>query len=280
MNLSNTLVFRALDKTIKELLEQPVDLLNIDDQDGERAYLLNARSSYRRTLLDVAGACAGHRDDGRPPRVLEIGAYLGVVSLSLARLGMQVTALDIPEFVANERLQERYRQFGVEAVAANLKDYSLPFDLGTFDIVVMCETLEHLNFNPLPVMAEINRVLRVDGHFYLALPNLASLPNRFNLFCGRSIHNPIEDFVVQLSDQGNMIVGLHWREYIRDELLKMVTLSGFRCVRHAYEMPAVASRPAFLLYRLFPTLRPAQSLLAQKCKDHNMTFHFTEATMV
>jgi SAM-dependent methyltransferase len=210
--------------------------------------------------------------------VLEIGAFLGVVSLSLARLGMQVTAQDIPEFMANERLQERYRRMGVRPVSANLRDYALPFPAGSFDLVIMCETLEHLNFNPLPVLAEINRVLDSDAQLYLALPNLASLPNRFNLLRGRSIHNPIPDFAAQLSARANMIVGLHWREYTRSELLEMLSLTGFRCVRHAYELPARASVPAFLLYRLFPALRPAQTLVAQKSEAHSADFHFTGAT--
>jgi SAM-dependent methyltransferase len=264
MDLSIERVFQVLDLAVSDLQEHPIDLLNIGDHDGERAYLENARPSYRRTLLDVTKVCAIEKTQNRPIRVLEIGAFLGVVSFSLARLGMQVTALDIPEFMANERLQERYRQFAIRPVAFNLKDYELPFGSGSFDVVIMCETLEHLNFNPLPVIAEINRVLHTDGYLYLALPNLVSLPNRINLLRGRSIHNPISDFAVQLSARANMIVGLHWREYTRSELLEMLSMTGFKCISHVYEMPVRASRLASLLYRLFPTLRPGQNLLAKK----------------
>jgi SAM-dependent methyltransferase len=279
MDLSTSRVLETLERTIAELQQQPIDLLNIDDQDGERAYLTNAHPSYRRTLLDVARSCARQSNTSRPPRILEIGAYLGVVSLCLARLGMQVTALDIPEFVVNKRLQKRYHEAGVELAAANLRDYVLPFTEERFDLVIMCETLEHLNFNPLPVMAEINRVLRADGQLYLALPNLASLPLRFNLLCGRSIHNPISDFAAQLSDKANMIVGLHWREYTRGELLEMLAMTGFRCERHAYDMPVRASRPAMLLYRLFPALRPAQNLLARKTGGQAIKFQYTAASL-
>ena len=59
----------------------------------------------------------------------------------------------------------------------------------------MCETLEHLNFNPLPVIQEIHRVLKRGGLFYCALPNIASRGNRLKLLEGKSIHNPIAEFL-------------------------------------------------------------------------------------
>jgi ubiquinone/menaquinone biosynthesis C-methylase UbiE len=47
--------------------------------------------------------------------------------------------------------------------ACNLRDYCLPFEDETFDVVVRCEVLEPLNFNPLPVIREINRVMKLHG---------------------------------------------------------------------------------------------------------------------
>lgn len=278
VDLSTPKILQVLEQTIAELQRQPIDLLNINDHKGEGVYLDNARPSYRRTLLDIAKSYSAKGRPSRSLQVLEIGALLGVVSISLARLGMQVTALDIPEFAANPRLQERYRQAEVKVVAENLRDYSLPFAAGQFDLVIMCETLEHLNFNPLPVMAEINRVLRSDGRLYLALPNLTSLPHRYDLLWGHSIHNPVCDFAAQLSDEVNMIVGLHWREYTRKELLEMLDMTGFSLIWHAYSMPVHAHPLAHIIYRLLPSLRPAQSLLAGKSKETPLKFHYTAAS--
>lgn len=280
MDLTEYHVTKTLDETISALRHQPIDLLNRNDQDGERRYLENAYKSYRRTLLDIIACFSNKAGSAEPARVLEIGAYLGVVSLSLASLGLRVSALDLPEFANNPRLRRRLGDAGVELTGVNLRDYKLPYTDGQFDLVIMCETLEHLNFNPLPVIAEINRVIKNSGHLYLALPNLASLPHRFNLLLGRSIHDPVGDFVRQLSDKDNMIVGLHWREYTRSELLELLSLSGFSCQWHNYEMPTKSLPVARMLYRLIPSLRPAQSLLARKITDLGIDFHFTDASKV
>jgi hypothetical protein len=96
----------------------------------------------------------------------------------------------------------------------------------------MCETLEHLNFNPLPVLFEINRVLKINGIFYLSLPNLAKGRNRINMLLGRSINNPINDYFAQLGRKGNMIVGIHWREYTAKEVKEMLEKLGFEVHKH------------------------------------------------
>ncbi|MBJ6751458.1 class I SAM-dependent methyltransferase [Geomonas anaerohicana] len=268
----------VLDAVIGELCQAPIDLLNIGDQAGESAYLEHSRCSYLRTLRDIVAMADALGAPYAEIPILEIGAFLGVVSCALARLGFPVTALDLPEFVQNERLQERYRRYGVACLAANLRDYSLPADTGSFAIVIMCETLEHLNFNPLPVMAEVNRLLRKEGGLYLSLPNQASLVNRVKLLCGRSVHNPISDFAAQLSCDSNMIVGLHWREYTAAELEELVLRSGFSVDSLGFYTTHRASLPARLLYLLCPTLRGNLTLAATKVEEVAPDFHFHAAT--
>lgn len=269
---------QLLDQVIAELKEQPPDLLSIGDRTGESAYLEHARSSYLRTLRDVVRIADSMASPPREFRILEIGAFLGVVSSVLARLGFCVTAHDIPEFMGNERLLGRYHADGVTTISSNLRSYALPVDTAAFNLVIMCETLEHLNFNPLPVLAELNRVLAQDGHLYLSLPNQASLVNRVKLLCGRSIHNPVQDFAEQLSRKSNMIVGIHWREYTGAELHELIFRSGFTLVSHGYYTTHKASIPARAVYALFPGLRPNQTAIARKSGEVVPAYHFCEAT--
>ena len=267
----------TLDTVIQELHDAPVDLLSIGDGAGESAYLEHSRCSYLRTLKDVVRIADAMQLERHQIRILEVGAFLGVVSCVLSRLGFCVTALDIPEFMVNDRLNNRYRQHSVATAIANLKDYAIPCESGRFNLVIMCETLEHLNFNPLPVMAEINRVLDTNGQLYLSLPNQASLVNRAKLLLGESIHNPVQDFAEQLARKSNMIVGIHWREYTADELQELVRLSGFSVVSHDFFTTHKASLPAQMVYAAFPRFRPNQTLIARKAATINPEFHFSEA---
>lgn len=271
-------VMELLDGVIAEYEAAPIDLLNIGDMVGETSYLVSARHSYARTLADVTELIAARLSEGCSVRILEVGAYLGIVSTTLARLGCEVTALDIPDFMGNPKLQERYQTEGVSTISANLKDYPLPLADGHYDLVIMCETLEHLNFNPLPALSEVSRSLRPGGRLYLALPNLASLPNRVHLMCGGSIHDPIKSFSEQLSRFGNMIVGIHWREYTRQELFELMAHVSLKVESHSYLTVPVSSLPARLIYKFFPALRPAQALIACKVKETECDFYFREAT--
>lgn len=267
-----------LDLVIRDLHDNPVDLLSIGDSAGEAAYLEHSRCSYQRTLRDIVRLADALEMERHTVRILEIGAFLSVVSCTLARLGFAVTALDLPEFMDNERLKARYVHYGVSTVSANLRDYAVPAQSGRFNIVVMCETLEHLNFNPLPVMAEVNRVLVTGGYLYLSLPNLASLVNRVKLVSGYSIHNPISDFVAQFSRENNMIVGIHWREYTAVELAELVNWGGFAILRHYFFTTHQASFPARILYLLFPRLRGNQTIVARKAAEATPVFYFHDAS--
>jgi len=267
-----------LASVIRELHDAPVDFLSISDGVGESLYIEHSLYSYHRTISDVLQIADSMSTERCKIRILEIGAFIGVVSCSLARLGFDVTALDIPEFMNNERLKDRYALDGVTSISANLRDYSIPSESGSFSLIIMCETLEHLNFNPVPVMSEINRLLATGGYLYLSLPNLASLPNRLKLLLGRSIHNPISDFAEQLGRKSNMIAGIHWREYTAFELEDLVTMGGFSIIQHDFFTTHKASIPARVVYSLFPKLRVNQTVVARKVLEATSNFRFCDAT--
>ncbi len=260
-----TTTVALLDNLIASYRLEPIDLLGIGDGEGEFRYLQDAYTSYARTLNDIQEIM--HARKASKGRVLEIGSYLGVVSTALARRGYEVTAVDIPEFMQNKRLLKRYAQEGVRPLHCNLQYDGIPVDDQSFDLVIMCETLEHLNFNPLPVLTEINRVLNTNGILYLSLPNLASLVNRVKLLRGQSIHNPITDFVAQLATEANMIVGIHWREYAGSEIDELLQLCGFNIQRHYYFTHTRSHPLARLVYRFFHRLRPNQTVIAEKVSD-------------
>lgn len=222
----NPNVERLVDQILQEYKERPVDLLGHNDGAGEYRYLCNHREQYVRTVRDILDQAP--LQAGQPAlQILEIGPFLGVVSILLARLGYSVVVFDIEEYLACPRLCAKFQREGVRWTAGNLRDPALPFRDDEFDVVLICETLEHLNFNPLPVVDQIHRVLKMGGCLYATVPNLAREGNRIKLLRGQSIHNPIQDYFAQLDPRANMGVGLHWREYTAREIREMLERLDF-----------------------------------------------------
>lgn len=217
--------------------ESPINLLNRNDFEAERKYLIAHKPEYIRTIKDII--LYFRHSQIQQIKILEVGSFLGVVSVTLSRIGFQVTAIDIEEYISSKNLQQLFIDNGIRFSAVNLRDYRIPLSSEEFDAVIMCEVLEHLNFNPLPVIKEINRILKKGGLLYISLPNLLRSVNILNLgLYGNSIHNPIKDFFTQLSsNEGNKIVGLHWREYTSAELKEMLEEMNFLIVRQDYEEP-------------------------------------------
>jgi 2-polyprenyl-3-methyl-5-hydroxy-6-metoxy-1,4-benzoquinol methylase len=246
---------------------------------GPSQYLAKHRHEYLRTVQDVCRHFEGRLSAGEPVRVLEIGAFFGAVSITLQRLGCAVTAADVPEYIDMPAQQSRYAHAGVATHSIRLEDYRIEFGDETFDAVIMCEVLEHLNFNPLPLMKEINRVLRQGGLFYLALPNMAQIRNRRRLLSGQSIGIQVQEYFDQLDPSKTLIANGHWREYTAQDLRDMLQPLGFDIKRHYFFslgecQPVTTLRKVFgrLLYRTFPALKENQTLMATKVGRTSIRF--------
>ena len=270
---------KLVQEVVEEYRSSPVDLLNTGDSGGEFAYLNSHRDSYVRTVRDINLFCG---NAGHIKRVLEIGSFLGPVSFALKRIGYDVQALDIPEFHKSNTLQALYEKNGVPFCGLNLRCAKLPYESGSLDAVIMCEVLEHLNFNPLPVLQEINRILKPGGLIYIGMPNQSWLRHRLRLLFGRSIHNTIDDFFLQLDKRANMIAGLHWREYTVKEALQMINAMNFESIASYYFVESGASRAgAFrnwlrrIMY-FYPAFRPYQVVIGRKIADAKFDFWRTE----
>jgi len=274
-----------VDEIVNDINADPVDLLSSGAGPGERRYLEMLGPQYVRTLKELKQILEA-RFQRKPSevRVLEVGSFLGVLCFALRKVGFQVTAQDIPEFQDNPRLQERYRRAGIDCVAANLKRRHFPYPDAHFDFVIMCETLEHLNFNPLPVIKEINRVMKPGGLLYLTVPNQLSAGNRLKILRGETIQASVGQFYQQLDLRNNMIVGLHWREYSKTDLFELLEPMGF-AIRHHYfyqeDKRYRYKRLKFsfkdILGELFPSLRPVNVVLAEKVAEDKHEFAETDA---
>lgn len=264
----------VLDGFLGELRAQPVDILGLGDGAGECSYLAALRDSYLRTIRDVIGLARPARERSL---VVEIGSFLGPVAITLRRLGYRVEATEFPAFHRSAALQSLYARNDVPFFAVDLKDAVLPFADGSVDLIVVCETLEHLNFNPLPCLAEISRVLAPGGHVYIGMPNQASLWNRLRLLTGRSVHDPISAFFDHLDARRNYSVGLHWREYTLAETTELVERMGFETVRSYFYQPGRAIHSlrdlGVVLATLYPPFKRSLVVTARKTHAAPELFH-------
>lgn len=91
--------------------------------------------------------------DAKNKDVLEVGCNRGFVSKALLESGAKVTSCDFdPKMV-----EQATKEYGLKVIQADIN--KLPFDDGSFDIVVAGEVLEHIE-NPFIGLAECFRVAR------------------------------------------------------------------------------------------------------------------------
>ena len=100
----------------------------------------------------------------------------------------------------------------------NTESERFPFGDSTFDCVLFCEIIEHLQMDPVAVLREIKRVLRPHGRLILTTPNVARLENVARLVSGANIYDPYS---------GYGPYGRHNREYTRHDLFLLLDYCGF-----------------------------------------------------
>lgn len=213
--------------------------------------------TFERTVTDTAAL-------GSNFRILEVGSFTGVVSLALQRLGHAVTASDIPFVVQDPGFLRLFSESGVNIIGANLNDLPFPAASGSYDLIIFNEVLEHLNFNPIPLLREFHRILAPAGRVYCATPNLLSAKNRWRMIRGLGYLNPVEHLNWNLTADSGMSVGLHWREWTRAELIELFNATGFVLESHRFGLTSVSGSRGLrklavkTLYALFPGLMPNQ----------------------
>lgn len=260
--------------------KNPVILSDFWDGKGEKNYIDFLRFQYEKILTDFNKIFNGNF---KSKRILEISSFLGVVDIALAKIGSEVYTYDIPEFQKNENLYELYLKFNVRSSSGYLKDVwqnGLPYPDNHFDAVILSEVIEHLNFNPLPLIQEINRILKKDGILYITTPNQVNLINRIKIISGRSIRNSIHDSFTQLDQTKHTICGIHWREYTLEELIQLLDITGFAVMTAEYSPMTKKNLSSFLssiFYvsgLLFPRLAESITIIAKKKEFSPVKFWF------
>lgn len=120
--------------------------------------------------------------DVRGLRTLEVACGRGGFVRALARKGAQPVGLDF-SLAALKIGRERSLKFEEESRATFVQGdaHSLPFPNDYFDLIVSCETIEHL---PLPEkgVSEFHRVTRPGGSLFLTTPNYFNFMGLYEIY--------------------------------------------------------------------------------------------------
>lgn len=100
----------------------------------------------------------------------------------------------------------------------NIEDDLFPFKDAEFDVVLFCEIIEHLIMDPVAVLKEIKRILKLGGSLILTTPNVSRLENVTKMITGSNIYDPYS---------GYGPYGRHNREYNKHELYLLLDYVGF-----------------------------------------------------
>ncbi len=126
-------------------------------------------------------------------KVLEVACGLGGFVRAIARAGANVIGCDFSLRalqVARKKIASGERTHAATLVQADAQN--LPFAADTFDLVVSCETIEHLP-DDQKALAEMFRVTRPGGKLFLTTPNYLNLIGLYDVYAKFRHPNKVDD---------------------------------------------------------------------------------------
>ena len=151
--------------------------------------------------------------------ILDVGAHWLHQSVLYSLDGHHVTAADLAVTLGDPAVEEIAANNGIELlVLEDLSSETVFDDLddNSMDVVLFCEILEHITFNPVGMWKAIYRVLRPGGRIILTTPNFYAL--------GRLPRQTARILTgwgggISVSDILNVpTYAPHWKEFSRKEL--------------------------------------------------------------
>lgn len=210
-------------QTILKLISDVIDqypLPHIEMEGDEHEYLdyhINRYIIILKTINDVI-----EMKKSSDVNLLDVGIVPGHLSYVLKeKYNINVHGISYKfENIFTQRMQAA----SIPIYKCDVEKDKFPFEDRAFNIVLCSELLEHLLFNPLHMLNEINRILENEGILILTTPNIARLENRIKLMFGKSINWPIDG---DLAFFKRDLYDRHNREYTVDEITTMCKTTGF-----------------------------------------------------
>jgi 2-polyprenyl-6-hydroxyphenyl methylase/3-demethylubiquinone-9 3-methyltransferase len=148
--------------------------------------------------------------------VLDVGCGGGILSEEFARVGCRVTGID-PSTPSLETARNHAAKEGLPIEYRQANGESIPFNADSFDVVVCCDVLEHVD-DLEKTIREVARVLKPGGMFCYDTINRTKESHKANIFAA-------QDFPLTSFFPSNTHL---WDKFITpEELLSLYKKVGF-----------------------------------------------------
>ena len=160
-------------------------------------------------------------------RVLELGCYLQMTPVLQLQHGYrEVRGADYGAgTVQRKAVQYGDTRFEMDIDLFDAERDTYPYPANHFELVLACEVIEHMLFDPMHLMLESRRVLEEGGRILITTPNIASLTSVARVLHGHD--NPQIHSKYKIPVAGSAAVAQHMREYTLAELGEIVRSAGF-----------------------------------------------------
>ena len=208
----------ALDPALRQAALDGLVATVTRQRQGDENYLRGQLPRYARSAERLQALAPP------PCRVLDIGSHYLHQAALLARMGYEVTGIDVPLFTEAPFVRARAGEFGIRNVAVEALERGdfLPGEDGRYRLIVFTEILEHITFNPVRFWRRVHALLEPGGLVYLSTPNsmrpaawVRALRDLL-AFRGRGIG--LDEIM------GTVTYGHHWKEYSASEIVRYFAL--------------------------------------------------------
>lgn len=162
-------------------------------------------------------------------RILEMGSYMQITPALKTKLGYgEVRGCYYGEAGKMDHKSiesEDGERFECEVDLFDAEKDLFPYADAYFDTVLCCELIEHLAGDPMHMMAEINRILKIGGHLVLTTPNVASTRAISAILQG--YHPGFFPAYIKPVKSGEEVEARHAREYAPREIQHLFNDAGF-----------------------------------------------------
>lgn len=234
--------------------------LEIDKLRTPKDYLHNHWTRLYETYKQCCRIISGRSG----AKILSVGSGRAYVECVLARHhDANVTVIDFEEEIA--RNKKVYSTYNFDCISGDFLSDDLSLSARRFDIVLLCEIIEHIPLAPRYQFEKVIPYLADDGVVLVTTPNFGSLRNAARLLLDKPVVAAPEKL---FSAAGHANQSVHRREYLFSELRNQFALCSLVVTtsRGIWPRPPMSRNEKLLrgFEALLPRLRPYMLMVGRR----------------